>query len=193
MGHGEYLSSMHLLSRYLCILLCSHTSSLSPLYSQREQKRTLMHTSSVSITKANAGSASHISFYVWVQVCGFQFRAGSCPARSEQRQSKWMVFKQKACMLTLMHKAHVFRVSTSLKSNLQMADLGFLLLKTVVKETQWLLIQIPRDWFQQQQNSSFLLLYGIYSKMVPALSDVFHKQWVWKCTSLQRQDLVFSE
>lgn len=95
-------------------------------------------------------------------------------------QDKWMIFKQKACRLML----RCIQVSTSLKSDLQMADLGFLLLETVVRETQWLLIQIPGDWFQLQQNSSFLLLYERNSKMVPALRCL-RRQWVWKCTSKQ--------
>lgn len=83
-------------------------------------------------------------------------------------QGKRMIAKQKACRLML----RCIQVSTSLKSDLQMADLGFLLLETVVRETRWLLIQIPRDWFQLQQNSSFLLLYERNSKMIPAVSDV---------------------
>lgn len=71
-------------------------------------------------------------------------------------------------------------VSTSLKSDLQMADSGFLLLKTLVRETQWLVIHMPRDWFQQQQNSSSFyymedtLSWFLYpaAAAVPALSGV---------------------
>lgn len=69
--------------------LQSHLYSFSPLLLEGTEKN-FMRTSSVSITKTNVGSASHESFYVCIQVCVFQFRAGSSPARSEQcRATEW--------------------------------------------------------------------------------------------------------
>lgn len=86
----RWVPQFHVSSLMSFVHICSHTYILSPLCSQREQKRTLMHTSSVSITKANVVSASHGSFYVCIQESGFQFRAGSCPASSEQcRAIEW--------------------------------------------------------------------------------------------------------
>ena len=119
MGRGEYLSLMGL-CLYLCILLCWHTYTL--FFPSALKNWTEKSSSSQIICFHYQDhprcSACHESFYVWAHLGGFQFRAGSCPARSKHRQGKYVIFKQKACRLML----RCIQVSTSLKSNLQIAD-----------------------------------------------------------------------
>lgn len=68
---------------FVHITLHSHLYSFSPLITEGTEKNSNPHVICF-LSKASVGSACHESFYVCIQVCGFQFRAGSCTARSEQ-------------------------------------------------------------------------------------------------------------